>query len=131
MAKFKTSYPLSDLIKKGVRKAVALPTLKIPFDQPLYVRFDGEYIVKMSTEKGDDGQLREKQICVAKVTHVDADKATEDEREMVVPAVLKAELDEIDYVGRLFEITKSKKEGKRYNTFTLFEIQIADDDDNE
>lgn len=53
------------------------------------------------------------------------DLETGEAREMIVPTVLKSNLEEKvkDYVGKCFEARSSKREGKSYKDFELYQIE--------
>lgn len=106
------------------KKAITLPTLKVNGGDTVFIKFDSAIITKTKNELEKDGT--QKTINVANVVNLD----TGELMSMVIPKVLDSNLREnyLDesYVGKSFEISKSKEKkgnvGKEYYNFFIYEI---------
>lgn len=105
-------------------RSVTLPTFRLEEEKTIYVTIDSPMAVSSFAGKPDkDGKAKEP-ATVCTVTNVE----TGEIGHIIVGAVLKGILNETyakdAYVGKSFEITKhAKANGKRYNTYSLFEIE--------
>lgn len=102
-------------------KKVTMPLLKQQIDVPIFVRVDGAIYVGKEL-KGD--KAGEKPADIMHVT----DLTSGEVMQYLVPSVVKSTLEEEyaneAYVGKCFALTKhNKKEGKRYFTFSIDEIE--------
>lgn len=112
------------------KKALTLPTLKMVIDTPIYVKINDikhkesldEKTGKIKVNK-DTGEPE--LLPVASVVNLE----TGELNELVMGSVLIKNIQEAfptesDVFGKCFEITKhNKKTGKRYHTYTIFEIE--------
>lgn len=123
MAKAKKPASLAGGTYKRVR-AVTLPTLKLIDDKAVHVTITGPMHVSTAQQRpGKDGKVMEP-ATVLPVADLDTGEITQ----VVAGAVLKGILTESypkdSYVEKSFEITKHPKAtGKRYNTYSVFEIE--------
>jgi hypothetical protein len=106
-----------DLGQFAVKKVITRPVLKLVVDKPVAFRVDTPLEVGKVVE-GD-----KKPADVFFVTNI----VNGQECTVVVPAVLKAELEENypdnSYVGKYFGIVKREKvEGKRYHNYDIVEL---------
>jgi len=105
------------------KKAVTLPTIKLEDNTTYYLRFDSEIKTEMTVEQSGKDKGQEKEIDVVNATNLELDT----QGRIVVGFVLKKELElaypDSDYVGKSFEITKKKVDGKRYKAYEVFEIE--------
>ena len=107
---------------KFTRKAaVILPVLKMQEEKPIFFQPVAPFYIGKPVEK--DGK-EEKPADLLKVVNLE----TGEEALVVAGAVLKGNLEEAfpdaGYVGKKFEATKhAKQNGKRYNTYSLYEIE--------
>ena len=119
----KTADAAKPAARTFTRKAqITFPVLKKADDIPIYVKitepiFTGK---EMQTKKGED-EMKPAQI--ARVVDLETGLVME----MICNAVLESTLNESfpdqGYVGKCFEITQhAKKEGKRYKTYSVWEI---------
>lgn len=105
-------------------RAVTLPTLRLVEETAVHVTVTGAMHVSTAQQRPDrDGKVKEP-ATVMGVTDLDSGEVTQ----VIVGAVLKGILNETypkdGYVGKSFEITKhAKATGKRYNTYSVFEIE--------
>lgn len=100
------------------KKAVTLNTKKVGINETIFIKFESEISTK---EKQNVKEGEAKEIDVATILDLD----TGELMNLVIPAVLKSELQNSysKVTGLAFEITKhGKKEGKRYNSYTIYEI---------
>lgn len=129
-AKAKASTTAAPAGGKFTRKrAVTLPTFKVEVDKTLYLMVNSamylgkEQKAKAGEEAKKGAAKMDQPATILPVTDVE----TGEQGQIIVNAVLKGILDETypdeSYVGKSFEITKhDKKAGKRYHTFSVFEI---------
>lgn len=105
-------------------RAVTLPTAKLTEEVPVHVTIMGAMHVSTAQQRpGKDGKVMEP-ATIMSVTDLDTGELTQ----IVVGSVLKGILNETypedAYVGKSFEIVKhAKAQGKRYNTYSVFEIE--------
>lgn len=105
-------------------RSVTLPTLRLAEEGTVYVKITGPMTQSTVQQKPDkDGKVKEP-ATVAPVVNVETGELTQ----IIVGAALKGILGETypkdGYVDRSFEITKhGKAPGKRYNTYSVFEIE--------
>lgn len=105
-----------------IKKSVSLPILKWAVGETIYVSFQET----IETRDGIDEKTGDpKKIDVAKVNNLLRDNAPCD---LVCGVALKKKLDieypEGGYADLCFKMTKHPVEGKRYNTFEIYEIII-------
>lgn len=111
-----------------IKRAVNLPLIKLVDDKPAYFKLTSEIYQGKKIVTGDKKKDAEEPAFLVKVI----DLQSGEEGEIFAPEVLKGileenyELDGSDsYVGRGFRITRHKKaSGKRYNTFTVHELEL-------
>lgn len=106
------------------KKAVIVPVLKLVIDQPVYVKATAPMFVGKEI-KGEGDKAKMEPAIILPVINLQ----TGEEMQMIANKVMQANLDEVypnaGYVGKGFEVTKhEKRDGKRYNDFSLFEIEI-------
>jgi hypothetical protein len=105
-------------------KAVTLPILKMEDEVTRYLKFNDKMYVGKE-QKAAPGKKQMEPATLVAATDVE----TGEQGLVIVNAVLKGILEEQyvgdDYVGKAFEITRhAKADGKRYNTFSVFEIDV-------
>jgi hypothetical protein len=118
-------------VKFNVVKNVTLPLLKMVDEKEIYVRIETEVFAGKEVVK----KKGEEQLAPAELMRV-INWETGEEMEIIVNSVLKGTLEEeyVDgsYVGKSFAITRhAKKQGKRYHTFTIKEIDVQGVDETE
>lgn len=107
-----------------VLKNVTLPIIKHELDVPVYIQITGEMFEgKELKGTGDKAKMEPATLCHA------INLETGEEGQYILNAVVKGNLDEHypngNYVGKGFAITKhEKREGKRYNDFSIQEIEV-------
>lgn len=111
------------------KRAVTLPTFKVEVDKPLYLKVNGAmYLGKEQKAAAGDAKggkaKMDQPATIMPVTNVE----TGEQGQIIVNAVLKGILEETypdeSYVDKAFEIVKhDKRAGKRYHTFSVFEIE--------
>ena len=105
-------------------RSVTLPTLRLEEEIAVYVKITGAMHVSQVQQKPDkDGKVKEP-ATVAPVVNVETGEVAQ----IIVGAALKGILSDTypkdSYVELSFEITKhGKAPGKRYNTYSVFEIE--------
>lgn len=104
-------------------RAISVPTFKMLEGGSYYFLFRSPIVTKQTTQKDEKGAMVEKEIRIASVVNL----KTGEVGQIVVGTVLDSELangfPKDSYVGKAFEIEKKKgKEGKRYRTYTIYEI---------
>lgn len=108
-------------------KSVTLPVFKVEEEVPLYLTVNGAMFVgkPIEAKTGDDGKKGKpmEPATIMPVTNIDSGEMGQ----IIVNAALKSILEETypkdAYVGKSFEVVKhAKKAGKRYHTFSVFEI---------
>lgn len=116
-----------DVARKGGKfartKAVTLPVFKLADDVPVYLTATGEMYEGKEQKPAKAGEKPMEPATILPVVNVE----TGEVGQIIVGAVLEGILNETypdgAYVGKSFEIVKhAKKEGKRYNTYSVFEI---------
>lgn len=115
-------------------KAITLPTLSHKKTPTYYLKFMGEIHEgrPMPPKKDRDGRdlPAEKPADVAVVINLQ----TGEQGEYLVPTMVKRKLvDEVkEYVGKCYEITKvGRRDTKRYDDYTIFEIEEPASADSE
>jgi hypothetical protein len=111
-----------------VVKNVTLPLLKmLDNGTPYYVKFISEIYPGKDNKTGKvaEGDAQQKVPDLIQVVNLE----TGEEQELIVSAVLKAELEEqypeLAYKGKMFRLQKfAKADGKKYATFQIAEIDI-------
>jgi len=107
-------------------RTLTLPTLRLVDEVAVNVTATGLMHTSTATQKpGKDGKVMEP-ATVLPVTDLETGEVTQ----IILGAVLKGILEETypkdSYVGLSFEITKhAKATGKRYNTYSVFEIDAG------
>lgn len=110
-----------------VLKNVTLPVLRLEEEVPVYVKIVSP--MRLSAAKAAEGG-KGKKVDMEPATVVEVvNLETGENATMIVNSVLKGNWDEQypndDYVDRGFAITKHpKREGKRYNDFSIQEIEV-------
>ena len=104
-------------------RSVTLPTLKLVEEQTAYVKIISPMVVSNVTQKPKAGEAPKEPATVCQVANVETGELAQ----MICGAALKGVLNESypedGYVGKSFEVTKhAKAPGKRYNTYSVFEI---------
>jgi hypothetical protein len=118
------SAPAKPAYVPKVLKNITLPLIKLTEDIPEYVKITGEMFVgKELKGTGEKATMEPATLC-----HV-TNLQTGEEAQLIVNAVVKGNLEEhypgAAYVGKGFAITKhAKRTGKRYNDFSLQEIEV-------
>lgn len=108
------------------KKMVTLPQLKMSDGKTIYVRIESEITASkvVSDRKGKDGETM-KPADVCNVTNLE----TGEMATIICGTVLKNKLEETyennGYVGRSFEITQHKVEGKRWRSYSIAELEAA------
>ena len=126
-----------DITKIGVTRLVTLPTWKWADGETKYFRCESEIREGRSIDSKtlrDSGEVikpskkDEPKMAPARIMQV-TDLQSGTRCEMVVGAVLESNLIETyekgTYVGKCFQVTRSKVEGKRYKNYSLIEIDIS------
>lgn len=115
-----------------VVRNVTLPFIIIPNDgTPSYIKFDTAIEADKSTfservrkSKNGEGPATQEPMHLATVTNLQ----TGEVGRLVVHSVLESTLTEAypdgSYVGKYFQIVKSKTAGKRYFSFNIVEIKL-------
>jgi hypothetical protein len=112
-------------------KRVTVPFLRIDdAGTPSYLKFDTAILPDTTTfservrASKNDATSKQEPIHIATVTNVQTGEVLR----LVAHQVLESTLDDAypdkSYVGRIFEIKKSKREGKRYFSFDIQEIKL-------
>lgn len=105
------------------KRAVTLPVFKVEEEKSLYLHVNAAmYIGK--EQKAQPGKKQMEPATIMPVTNIE----TGEQGQIIVNAALKSILDEsypnASYVDKKFEVIKhAKKDGKRYHTFSVFEIE--------
>ena len=104
-------------------RSVTLPTLKLVEEQTVHVTITSAMVQSKVAQKPKAGEAPKEPATVCNVTDLDTGALAQ----MICGAALKGVLNESyandGYVGKSFEITKhAKAAGKRYNTYSVFEI---------
>lgn len=104
-------------------RALVLPTLKLVEEQPAHVTITGPMTVSTASQRPDkDGKVKEP-ATVCPVTDLDTGEITQIICGAVLKGILNEQYPDDAYVGKSFEIVKhAKAQGKRYNTYSVFEI---------
>lgn len=112
--------------KFKTKKKLILPLLKLQIGKAVYVKItDPIFTGKEITPAKGNKDTKEKPADLANVV----DLETGEEMQIIVNAVVKSVLEEsypdAGYVGKAFEIIKGEPPaGKRYNTFSVNEIEL-------
>ncbi len=97
--------------------------LKMEVDHPVYVKFTGPMFVGKAIEESKDGKKKEPAI-IAPVINLETGEEAQIVMNRVLHSTLKESYADDAYIGKSFEIMKkTKREGKDYNDFALFEIE--------
>lgn len=108
--------------KPVVKKALTLPLLKLEFDDPVYVKVITP-IFKGKEIKGTGDAAKMEPADLVEVINL----ATGEHMQMIAGAVMKGVFEDnysgTDYVGECFQISKHKKEGKRYHDYKVLLIE--------
>lgn len=109
-----------------VKKNLTLPLIKLQLETPVFIKFLGEMFVGKDVQKAGEKKKEEPAI-LANVINLE----TGEECQIIINSVVKGNLtDDEDYkdgkyVGKSFMLIKhDKREGKRYNDFTIQEIEV-------
>jgi hypothetical protein len=108
-----------------VLKNVTLPLIKLEIDTPEYVKLTGTMFVGKEVKgTGDKAKMEPAVLCHC------VNLQTGENAQIIVNAVVKENLNdnypENSYVGKSFELIKhDKREGKRYNDFSITEIEVG------
>lgn len=108
------------------KKMVTLPQLKMADGKTIHVRIDSPIVESKvnADRKGRDGEIM-KPADVCNVTNLETGEVAT----IICGMVLKNKLEETypdqKYVGRAFEITQHKVEGKRWRAYTIAELEAA------
>lgn len=106
-------------------KLITIPLLKLELDVPVYVKLTGEYFVGKEVKGvGEKAKMEPAVLCHC------INLETGEQQQIILNSVIKANLDEAyanhGYVNKSFEFIKhDKREGKRYNDFSLAEIELT------
>lgn len=125
-AKAKAPAPAQQGGKFKRTRALTLPTLKLVEEVAVNVTATGPMHVSTAQQRpGKDGKVMEP-ATVLPVVNLETGEVTQ----IILGSVLKDILTETypkdAYVGKSFEITKhAKATGKRYNTYSVFEIDAG------
>lgn len=109
-------------------KKITLPLLKFADGRTLYFRAESKIFTGKDIKQtaGKDSEGKPKKMEPAQLMNV-VDLATGEDSQIIVGAVLKGNLEEHypknTYVGRCFQATQHKIEGKRYKNYTICEIE--------
>ena len=106
-------------------RAVTLPVLKVEVERTVYVKVTGPMeLGKVNTNKKDEDGKPQKPATIMPIVNVETGEAAL----IIVGTALGGQLNDTypgnGYVGKAFEITKhAKPAGKRYHTYSLYEIE--------
>lgn len=117
-----TAAPAAPFVPK-IAKVVTLPLSKFKVDVPKYVQFEGA-IFTGKPVKAKDGEAEEKPADLANVI----DLETGEPCQIIVGSVLRGILEDnypdAGYIGHRFQIIQhAQREGKRYKTYTVNELE--------
>lgn len=109
--------------KPVILKAVTLPLFKQVDDVPMFLALSGAIYTGKDVKQAA-GTVKMEPAELVKCVNLE----TGEEGELIVNAVLKSTLEESypseAYVNKAFQITrKAKTNGKRYHTYSVFEIE--------
>ena len=107
-----------------VTKNVTLPLLKMVEEEPAFVKFTSAMFVGKEVKGSGDGKRMEPAV-LAHCINLE----TGENVQIIINAVVKENLNESypsdAYVGKCFQLVKhAKREGKRYNDFSVSEIEV-------
>lgn len=114
-----------------VARNVTLPFILIPDNgEPIYLKFEtaiepdsSQFSARMRRSRKDGEQSSDKPVDIAKVVNLQ----TGELGRLLIHEVLKSNLTEAypqgEYVGKMFQIKKSKAQGKRYFNFNIIELR--------
>jgi hypothetical protein len=133
MAKAKKGNTPADLPKptggKYTRtKAVTLPVFKMVEETPVYVKitaamYEGKEQKPVLDKDGKPGKAMEP-ATILPVMNVETGELSQIIAGAVLEGILNDSYPDAGYVGKAFEVVKhAKREGKRYNTYSVFEIE--------
>lgn len=110
---------------KYTRKvAVTLPVLKMLEDQPHYVTATAAMYEGKEQKPAKEGDKPMEPATILPVVDIDTGEVAQIIVGAVLEGILNDSYPDAGYVGKSFEITKhAKKEGKRYHTYSVFEIE--------
>jgi hypothetical protein len=104
-------------------KVVTLPLFKLADNKAMYLKILGPFTIGKQIDDKKEA---------ATLAHV-INLETGEEGQIIVGAVLKSTLHEAyagdSYVGKCFEIVKSKDGDKKYNNYTVNEVSEPEDDE--
>jgi hypothetical protein len=107
-----------------VKKHVTLPLMKIAPNTTRYFKLTGAMHIGKDVKQPEGTAKKEP----ATLCHA-IDLETSEEGQFIVPTVLKSELTDAyandGYVGKSFQFTFTRPEGKRYNLVTIAEIEVS------
>jgi hypothetical protein len=111
-------------------KAVTLPVLKLVDETPVYVKITGPMFEgkEQKPQMGPDGKPKAQMepATLVPVVSVETGEVGQIIAGAVLEGILNDSYPEDAYVGKAFEIVKhAKKDGKRYNTYSVFEIDAG------
>lgn len=112
------------------KRQLTVSTIKFEAEKPVYVKIIGP--IERGKQRGEpkknpDGSPQDPPL-LARIINLD----TGEEMGMILAKILETELRESypdeSYVGKGFEITKQKrKEGRRYDPYSIAEIELPDE----
>lgn len=122
-AKTETKAKANTVPKFKVKKLVTLPLWKWKNDQTKYLRFDSAIFEgKELTVK--EGRADEKPAHLANVTDLETGEQCQIIIGFVLESTMNDEYPDNAYVGKTFAITQHRDSGKKYNTYSIAEIEV-------
>lgn len=107
-----------------VIKNVTLPLVKMEEDYPIYVKITSAMFVGKEV-KGDGKTATMEPAVLAHVVNLENGEAAQIIISAVIKENLKDNYPEDSYVGKQFEFIKhAKRVGKRYNDYSITEIEV-------
>lgn len=104
-------------------RAVTLPILKFVEEVPRFLTLTGEMFTGKEQKADKPGEKPMEPATLCHATDLETGELGQIIVNTALVGILNEEYPNTSYVGKSFELTKhAKKDGKRYNTFSVFEV---------
>lgn len=105
------------------KRVVTVPVLKWTLEEPVHVRIESK-MFKGSAQKATPGKQAMEPATLVHVTNLDTGEVTQIILGATLVSILNETYEKDSYLGKSFRFIKhEKKDGKRYYTFTVEEIE--------
>jgi hypothetical protein len=108
-----------------IARRVTLPLSKWKNEVSKYLRIEGEIFQGKEIESPKEGEQEKPPAFLFNATDLETGEMVQVIAAKVLKSTLSEEYPDLGYVGKMFQITQHRDTAKKYNTFSITEVEAS------